>query len=241
MKKYIVALLVVLALMLSAFNGSYGAIVAADDTTTPEDGNPGNGPKDSRQREISDQERFIIGVFNLEGTDLAVTADQAASLVTLWTAMEEYAWEPMQMLEGTPGTPVDTPATTPEAIEPEDNSEEVSALFDQIEAVLTSNQLAAIEALELDQDSMSTFMEEQGIEMPEGMQGPKDGQTPPEGTPDAAMAAPEGTPAADRSGNSGPNGGQPGQGGAEGRGGMQVASTNLIDALITLLESKVSA
>ena len=236
MKKYIIALLVVLALMLSAFNGSFSAIVTADDTIpTPEDG---NGPKDGQQREISEQERFIMGVFSLEGSDLAVTADQAASLVTLWTAMEEYAQQPMQMPEGTPGTPADTSAATPEAVEPEDNSEEVSALFDQIEAVMTSDQLAAIAALELDQDSMSTFMEAQGIEMPEGMQGLQDGQTPPEGTPDAAMAAPEGTPAAD--GNGGPNGGQPGQGG-EGKGGMRVASTNLIDALITLLESKVSA
>ena len=89
MKKYLIALLVVLALMLSAFNGSYSAIVAADDTTpTPEEGTPGSGPKDGQQREISEQERFIIGVFGLEGTDLAVTVDQAASLATLWTSME---------------------------------------------------------------------------------------------------------------------------------------------------------
>ena len=149
------------------------------------------------------------------------------------------------MPEGTPGAQADTPSATMEALQPEDNSEEISALFEQIQAVMTSDQLAAIEALELDQDAVTTFMEKQGIEMPEGMQAGQDGQMPPEGTPDAAMAAPQGTPAADGSGNGGNGGGQPGQGGGQpggaGRGAVQVASTNLIDALITLLQSKVSA
>ncbi len=244
MKKITIALLVVLALMLSAFNGSYSAIVAADDTNpTPDASDTGAGLKDGQQREISEQERFILGVFSLEGTDLAVTTDQADSLVTLWTSMEEYGQQPRQRPEGIPATPEATPDAAMEVAEPEDNSEEVSALFDQIQAVMTSDQLAAIEALELDQDAVNTFMEVQGIEMPEGMGGMQNGQMPGDGTPDASMAAPEGTPAANGTGNGGP-GGQGGQGSGfngGGRGGAQVASTNLIDALITLLESKVSA
>jgi hypothetical protein len=245
MKKYVIALFVVLALMLSAFNGSYSAIVAADDTNpTPDASDTGAGPKDGQQREISDQERFILGVFSLEGTDLAVTADQAASLVTLWTSMEEYAQQPRQMPEGTPGTPEATPDATMAAVEPVDNSEEVDALFTQIQAVMTSDQLAAIKALELNQDSISTFMEERGIEMPEGMGAMQNGQMPADGTPDASMAVPAGTLAADGSGNGGPGGAEGDQGGGPnggGRGGVQVASTNLIDALITLLEGKVNA
>lgn len=246
MKKYLIAVLIVLALMLSAFSSSYSEVVrimvntaAADTTPTPEDGTPANGPKDS-QRQISDQERFIIGIFELEGTDLAVTSDQAAHLVTLWTSMEEYSQQLQPMMQGTPDG---TPAATKAAVEPEDNSEEISALFDQIEAVMTSDQLAAIAALELDQDAITTFMDEQEIEMTEGMQMQPDqgSQTAPQGTPaHETIPAPQGTPAADGSGNGGPGGGQPGEGGP-GRVGTQVASSNWIDALIKLLETKVNA
>ena len=245
MKKLTIVFFVVLALMVSAFNGSYNAIVAADDTNpTPDASDPAAGNKDGQQREITEQQRFILGVFALEGSDLAVSADQAASLVTLWTSMEEYAQQPRQMPEGTPGTPEETPAADMEAVQPEDNSEEISALFGQIQAVMTSDQLAAIEALELDQDAVITFMEEQGIEMPEDVGGMQGGQTPQDGTPDAAMAAPDNAPTGEGAGNGGPGSGADGEGtgpNGGGRGGAQVASSNLVDALITLLESKVSA
>lgn len=233
MKKYLIVLVVLATLLLSAFNGSYNAIVEStvnDDTEPTPD-----GPKDGGLQ-ISDQERFIIGVFELEGTDLAVTADQASSLITLWTSMKEYSQQPMQPMDGTPEA---TPDMSEEPVEPEDNSEEVNTLFEQIEAVMTADQLQAIEDLELDQDSVQKFMEEHGIEMGDDMQpgqGGGDGQTPPEGTPSGDDMPAQGTPPANGEDNPGGQGGEGGPGG--GRGGAQVASSNLIDVLIELLESK---
>ena len=228
-------ILAVAAMMLSAFSGSYSDIVSAQAGDGDDATDPGKGPGDMG---VSDQERFIIGVFELEDTDLAVTADQAASLVTLWTSMKDYIVEP-QMPEGEP----DEAAEPGEMPEMEDNSEAVEALFTEIEAVMTADQLQAIADLELDQDAISAFMEEQGIEMQERGEG-GEGQTPPDGAPAGGEegAAPEGTPPADGGEGQGGPGGEGGQGGpgGGGRGGAQVASSSMIDALITLLESKAS-
>lgn len=248
MKKHLIVFLALAALAASAFSGSYSEIsgkiadtAAADTTPTPDAADPGAAAKDG-ERPLSDQERFIIGVFTLEGTDLAVTADQAASLVPLWTSMKTYSREPGQMPAQMPagssdGNSEDAPAATPEAdgepAQPVDDSEEISALFAQIEAVLTADQLAAIEALELDQEALKSFMEAEGIEMPAGEQPGQGDQTPPAGTPSGeAMPAPNGTPPAD---GQQPDGAS--QPGGE-RAGFQVASQSLIDALITLLETK---
>jgi hypothetical protein len=255
MKKNMMVLVVLAAMMLSAFSGSYSAVIgatadnAAEDTApTPDSTAPAGGPKEDGERQVSEQERFIIGVFKLEGSDLAVTANQAASLVPLWTSMKEYSHQPMQNMQEMQGTPAATPDATVQPVEPVDNSEDVTALFAQIEAVMTADQLQAIADLDLEQGAIYTFMEEQGIEMPEGMQvgqgshPGQDGQALVQGTPSGEnMAAPQGTPPAGNSGNGGTGGpnGQGGQLAGIGRSG-QVASSNLIDALITLLETKNS-
>jgi hypothetical protein len=81
-------------------------------------------------------------------------------------------------------------------------------------------------------------MDEQGIEMPDGME---PGRNQPEGTPSAdQMPAPQSTPAADVSSHgANPQSGQRARWAAWGKNeNMRVASQNLIDALIALLESK---
>lgn len=245
MKKIMLIALALSALLASAFTGSFNQIpfnsidtLSADTAATPQAGAPAADPKEGTERPISDQERFILGVFKLERTDLAITADQAASLIPLWTSMKAYSQVFQPMPDGTPAATPDVSAT-PE--EPVDHSEEIAALFDQIQAVLTAEQAVAISAFELDQAEMKSFMDEQGIEMPEGM-GP--GRNQPEGTPSAdQMPAPQSTPAADgQQPGANPQSGQPGQGGQpEGKNeNMRVASQNLIDALIALLESKAA-
>jgi hypothetical protein len=245
MKKIMMIALALSALLASAFTGSFNQInvksidtLSADTAATPEAGAPAASPKEGEERPVSDQERFIIGIFKLEGTDLAITADQAASLIPLWTSMKAYSQVFQPMPDGTPAATPDASATP---VKPVDHSEEIAALFDQIKAVLTAEQSSAIATLELDQADMKSFMDEQGIEMP-GEMGP--GRNQPEGTPSAdQMPAPQGTPAA--------NGQQPGVNTQSGQPGqdnqpegknesMRVASQNLIDALIELLESKTA-
>jgi hypothetical protein len=247
MKNNIIKILAILALTISACGGLISQVQAStepsksvEETPAPQDGTPGNG----EPREVSDAERFVIGIFKLEGSDLAVTADQATSLIPLLNSMKELLPQQRREAEnagqGTPPAEQTTPPAeqaTPQA----DNSEEMESLFEQMQAVLSDEQLQAIADLELDQDAVTTFMQEQGIEMGQpGQGGQGGGQTPPEGTPAGDMTRPEGTPSAGEGNGGGPGGG-PGDGAPGQGGGLRFVSTELVDALIDLLQSKISS
>jgi hypothetical protein len=105
---------------------------------------------------------------------------------------------------------------------------------------MTSDQLSAISAFELDQDAVNTFMVEQGIPTPEAMQPGQGGpqalrkalpllllkvQHPQNNLLNRALPLPTNKP------------GQPGS--KPDHAQMQVASKDMIDALLTLLQSKV--
>jgi hypothetical protein len=93
------------------------------------------------------QTRLIIGTFKLEGTDLEVTAEQAPELLTLWKALQALSTS-------------DTTA-----------SEEIDALLKQIQDAMTSEQMEAINAMDLAQGDMASIMEELNITQGEGFQG----------------------------------------------------------------------
>ena len=82
---------------------------------------------------------LALGTFRLEGSENAVTAEQAAKMLPLWTIINSGS------LQG---------------------NAETQAVLDQIEVQMTEDQLAAIEAMDLTFEDMGTWMEEQGIEMP---------------------------------------------------------------------------
>jgi hypothetical protein len=81
--------------------------------------------------------QLILGTINLEGTENAVTPEQAKALLPLW-----------QALRG---------GVTAQA--------EMSALMKQIERTMTAEQLAAIAAMQLTQEDMQAWMQEQGLGM----------------------------------------------------------------------------
>lgn len=189
------------------------------------------GPVDMSAQPVNDQTELIVGIFGMEGTDQAISAEQAASLIPLWNSLLELS----QSQDAT--------------------REEADVLVEQIKAVLTADQLAAIENMAIDQQAVITFMQEQNIEM-SGMQRRQgEGQSFPQGTPSADQMgnpAPGTPPATGTPGVSAPGGnpqqgtlpadqGQPadGQGQQPGRmGGFNYASSALIEALLDLLESK---
>lgn len=223
--------------------------VAAQDNTN--DGQDGERP-DDMERSVSEQEQIIIGIFELEDTDLAVTSEQAASLLPLLNSLLEFS----QVSGPQGGNPEEAPQEAPEEapeeipaeqqeefVEPENNMEEINAVYEEIQAVLTDEQIQAITSLELSQEDVNALMEELGVEMDAGMQpgsaGPggearEDGEgTPPEGAPSG-----EEMPAPDKQDGEMPaegEGGQPGGGG--GRGGFSMVSNALLEALIALLET----
>lgn len=81
------------------------------------------------------QNQLMLGAFNLEGTEHAITPGQAAELLPLW-----------QALRG---------GVTAQA--------EVEAVVRQIESAMTQEQLAAIAEMQLTQEDMQAWIDEQGV------------------------------------------------------------------------------
>ncbi len=90
---------------------------------------------------FSDQ--LLLGTLELEGTEHAVTPEQAQSLLPLW-----------QALQG---------GVTAEA--------EVNAVLKQIEAMMTEEQLKTIAAMRLTEENVQSWMEEQGLGAGSGFRG----------------------------------------------------------------------
>ena len=172
--------------------------------------------------------QLMIGTFKLEGTDQAVTAEQAAKLLPLWKAYR-------------------TLNSSDSA-----SAAEMEALLGQIEGAMTEVQLEAIAALELDMSAMQELMTELGIEMPAG--GTRGDMTEEQrATMQAQRAAGGGVvPGQGRPGGGGvpgiaaPGGEQPSaeqietlraERAATGGGGMMIQGP-LFDALIDLLQGK---
>lgn len=82
---------------------------------------------------------LVVGTFKLEGTKNAVTADQAAQLVTLWQVYKDLS--------------VSTSAA----------QEEVDSLAEQIQGVMTPQQVQAITDMKLTRRDIFQTMQDMGI------------------------------------------------------------------------------
>jgi hypothetical protein len=128
MNKPTIILLLILTLILTACSGS------AANATSP----AGNAPGRGAAGELSAPLQVALGTIKLEGTENAVTAEQARELLPLW--------ETLQQLEGS-----DTAAT-----------QEKEALISQIQETMTTEQTQAITALGLSRQDMFSIMQSQG-------------------------------------------------------------------------------
>ena len=82
-----------------------------------------------------------MGTFNLDGSSNEVSADEAVALLLLWKAVRSLGSS-------------DTIAT-----------EEMNALYDQIQETMTSDQVAAIDETQLTRESMTEISQKLGIEL----------------------------------------------------------------------------
>jgi hypothetical protein len=82
--------------------------------------------------------QLALGTLELEGTEDAVTPEQAATLLPLWQALQS--------------------GVTAQA--------EVNAVLAQIERTMSPEQLAAIAAMQLTQDDLAAWAQEHGVSMP---------------------------------------------------------------------------
>ncbi len=275
MKKFVLTVFILTALILAAC--SSGAItetetqnVAATETVSSSENTGETGQQPAPQsdgqmnmanQEISELTKLLVGLFKLENTDLTLTTEQASTLITILDSYQELYQNQNNNPEQSASTPdqssdaMQTQQTTMQALQAEQKTQQED-LIAQIQAVLTTDQLNSISSLELDQDSLSAFLQEQGISFGGNGQQPGGG---------SGKGTPQGTPSADQSGNvpqvqgtpgNGGPGGNPqngatpnaqftpgaGQGGGQSGQGGGFGSTSqiLIKALLQLLESKVN-
>jgi len=178
--------------------------------------------------------QLVVGTFKLEDTDQAVTSEQAKDLLVMWQVYQNLISS-------------DTAAQA-----------EIDALVDQIQETMTTDQINAIQAMNLTQQDVFTITQEQGGDftqqsssvntfsfspnagggppdgggaMPSGSDGEMGGGAPPDG----GMGGMEGTGSSTGTDQSQDTGTGSGMGGSAG------VPTALVEALIQVLQQKVAA
>lgn len=118
---------------------------------------------------MAGQDQLAVGTLTLEGTDQAVTAEQAKTLLPLWQEVKTLLAD----------------ANT--------TNDQLQAVYQKIKDSLTSDQVKAIEQTALTQDELKSLASKYGVDMPSG---PGGGQgNGPSGTPMApGGGAPGGNP-----------------------------------------------
>jgi hypothetical protein len=221
----IVILSIVAILMTACSSTNRPQANAANDQSQPSDqsqasnaGQPGDqwygqapqGTPPANNRALTIENKLAAGTLKLEGTDLAVTTDEAKTLLPLWQQIKTLS--------------ADQTAT----------SDQLKAVYDQIQSAMTADQISSIDQLAFAdiQGEMTTL----GIQMPTGQPGgspqgqggtPDPNRTNPSGTPGAVLP-PQGTP--DAQGTPGGRGG--------GRNGGGMIESVFVDPLITLLQAR---
>lgn len=141
MKKLSIILLTILALTLTACGASDSAAPATVTQT------------DSATESLSDPTLIILGSLKLDGTDQAITPQQAKDLLPLWQVYQEISAS-------------DTAAQA-----------EADALVKQIQEIMTSEQMKAIQAMNLTSQDSFAIMQELGIGMGRGQTSSDRGNT----------------------------------------------------------------
>lgn len=172
---------------------------------------------------VSVEQQLILGTFKLEGTDLAVSKDQAGILIPLYSNLKTIV-ESMMPAQGAQGDPA---SAQPQTIGAKTQAQ-VDEIIKNILAAMTPEQVKAISEMQITREVAQTIMTEKGISMGGPGQGGKmaDGNgQPPQGTP--------------------PTGGQSGGGNApQGdapngqRSGGGMIQPELINLLLEALQSK---
>jgi len=170
--------------------------------------------------------QLLAGTFKLEGTDLAITKDQASQLLPLWTNFETISQANMPAPRA-PGQ--GQPNSTPQAQATDTQTQQqMDALTSQIEAAMTPAQITAIAGMKITQDTLREVMQAQGITMG----GPQGGGRGPSGTPQAGGPQGNGPDNAQPPSGTPPSGGPPANRSGNGR----FIPLELIKALVQYLQ-----
>ena len=190
--------------------------------------------------------RLAMGILELEGTSNAVTASQAQQLLPLFQQLQSD----MGSFGGGNGAPNGGPNATPDAnATPQapagtgsGNVTDLQSLYQQIEGVLTSDQITAIEQLDLSQTDIENLMQQYNIQYTPGAGQNGSGFPTMSADQQATREVERQTQAAANGGTAQPAySGTPGAGGFGGRGGFSGYDRLFIDPVVTLLQQRAGS
>ncbi|MBK9925132.1 MAG: hypothetical protein IPP66_07550 [Anaerolineales bacterium] len=182
---------------------------------------------------VSVELQLLLGTIQLEGTEQAITKEQASVLLLLWNNIQALS-QSVQPQRNQPaqGQTVIAPST------PEINAEvqtQIDALVVQIQAVMTVDQLNAISGMQITKETAMTLVQAQmsnaGQSQPTNGAGPGNGGNPPQNG--MALGTP---PAGDPSGQT-PGVGQT-SAAPKANTDMSMIPPPLLDSIIKLLQAK---
>jgi hypothetical protein len=208
-KKATILLALGLIFSLAACSSAQPVQQAAVADSQNQPANSSGGGSGAPQRN-SGQSQLAVDILRLEGTNQAVTADEAKQLLPLWEKVKTMSADS---------------STAPA---------DLQAVYTQISQVLTSDQTQAIQQMTFDQTTMQALMQQYGIQVTPGAGG---GGNFPTLSPDqqATRTARQQT---QQAGGSGPAGnGTPGANGFGNRGGRGFGMV-FVDPLIKLLQTR---
>ena len=203
MKNILFPVLLVIALLLGACTGTPAASMEADETSTlvadlvnqgltqsvpvaTEDSSVVHSVALTMDYEnaVSIEMQLILGILKLEGTSLALTAEQAQASLPLWetySTLSEGMRPSMETIGQ--GDMSQQPTANPET------QMQLSDLTSQIQMVMNAEQIQAIAEMKITNEAAQSLMQELGLEMGNPQQGMGGG-----GPSDANGQMPQGTP-----------------------------------------------
>jgi hypothetical protein len=192
------------------------------------------------ERTLSDDEKLLVGMIQLNGTAQAITQTQATSLLPIFQQYLNLVQSNMPN-QNTSNTQAQSTPTAPAAT-PVANTEletRLAALITQVKTILTTDQINAISALTITQDNAMQLLQSYGLQTDPGKNanGPDQGNQPGQS---AQGQAPAGAPL---QGNGPQGNSQAGNGQLpttpDGVGKMNGVNPRMVVALITYIQ-KVS-
>ncbi len=221
MKKRVIAILIVSMLLLAACGTAQAASQAGAPASTQAALQP-QSPAGTQPPGGLSITQLAVGTIKLDGTDQALTAAEATQLVPLWQALgtiESNAFPQRGQQQQGNATPPDFSAV----------QGQIQAQVQQIQAAMTTDQLQAIQNMQLTPQDIQTTLQQEGISMGGFQRGNGNGTfQPPQRTPSA-----NGTPGPrGRGGFSG--GGTPRAG--FGQRGVDFVPPDLINGLVQYLQ-----
>lgn len=180
---------------------------------------------------VSVEMQLLLGSIKLEGTDLKVTEEQANILLPLWINFQNLS-QSMMPARGDMGQGQPNSTPQPQTVDTAAQAQ-IDEIMKQIQSSMQPEQINAIAAMQITQETAQTIMQEQGLTMGNPQQG--------SGVQQLQGDMPQGTPPAGGPSGQPPSGGQmgtPPDGGMQ-KGGM--IPTELMNMFIQLLQGKIAS